>query len=662
MAQDIIGSKDGIDFFVGSNTPETAPTKPTRYTAPVANVESAPTPTKTVSRYSSTPLLTKPALGTVDENGIREQVRRRMQGTIDAINANYANLISQEKVAGQDRAGQTRAINARSGLIGSDFGDAQQQKTTEFNRRQEKSLVDAHNAQIMAVQQNIEDRASQEILNKKNEALDKYKLNMDEYEKAQEAAREDLKTLAGSGVDLNTLSPAQKTALLKQAGYEEGMGELIYNAMKPKPKQIDYQSVNVGGGRVLFYGVDPETGELKQQMVDVGLPDEWSMTIAPDGTPIAFNKNTGESQMLGDKGLFAAPREEDPFGDALKAAQIEKIYSEIAKGGGDEVLSVEDAKKLGVPYGTTKSGAVGVIPGSAEKVEQAETALSNTNSILSLIQTLKNHPGMDGATGLFGHRFNFSSNSRDFVAKFDQLKASLSLENISKLKGTGAISDAEQQLLSNSASALRRDGDKDKLIEELSRLEQAVTGTQTRLQNIINVGTQSNFEEFESQYGGSEGKDFFSQVKGLLMKAKPMQKIANTPYLKTLGAITGIDGSKYWKWGLDVDLKKGDKVKSPVNGTILAIKPGHNGGFGNQIRIKAEDGREIWLSHLDKLPNTKPGTKIRAGQVIALGGNSGTTYSPGGGDGSHLDITMPKSGGGYYTAREVKAYLDNKYV
>jgi hypothetical protein len=477
-----------------------------RYTnpPPVAVGAATPAPAAPVAptSYNNNPILSRPTGPVaVDESTIREETRKRMQTQIDAINAEFANLISREQVAGEDRSGQTRAINARSGLAGSDFGQAQATKTQQFNQQQVKALEDEKAAKVGAILANIEDRASAEIQRHKQEALGKYQMDMAEFEKAQESARADLKTLAQSGVNLEQLNPAQRAALFKQSGYDENMGELIYNAMKPQAQKIDYKFEKLADGRGMFYGVDPVTGELKTVNVEVDLPPDWQMQIAPDGTVLGYDKNTGQAKVLSDKGAFG-----DPLEQALKQAQIEKIYSDIANGDSDGLLSVEEASKLGVPFGTTKGQAVGVIPGSVEKIEKAETALSNTTNILSLIEALKNHPGLDGATGLFGARINLFGNSRDFVAKFDQLKANLSLENISKLKGTGAISDAEQMLLANAASALRRDGDKDKLIEELDRLEKNLKATQSKLQNIINVGAGSTIDEFEAQYnGGSEG-------------------------------------------------------------------------------------------------------------------------------------------------------------
>lgn len=134
---------------------------------------------------------------------------------------------------------------------------------------------------------------------------------------------------------------------------------------------------------------------------------------------------------------------------------------------------------------------------------------------------------------------------------------------------------------------------------------------------------------------------------------------ASTPYLKTLGPITGINGSSLWEYGLDVDLKVGDPVKTPASGTVIAAAP--NGGFGNQVKIRTNDGQEIWLSHLDS-GIVKVGQVVQAGQLIGYGGKTGNTIPGPGGDGSHLDITMKDINGKLLSAPQVKSYLDNIYV
>lgn len=126
-------------------------------------------------------------------------------------------------------------------------------------------------------------------------------------------------------------------------------------------------------------------------------------------------------------------------------------------------------------------------------------------------------------------------------------------------------------------------------------------------------------------------------------------------YQSVLGAITAY-GSSYWKWGVDIDLKKGQAVPSPVSGKVTYAKS--NGGFGLHVKIVDDDGNENWFGHLDKI-GVKVGDRIEIGDVIGLGGNTGNVIKGKGGDGSHLDYTVKGKNGKLYTAREALAYANS---
>lgn len=121
----------------------------------------------------------------------------------------------------------------------------------------------------------------------------------------------------------------------------------------------------------------------------------------------------------------------------------------------------------------------------------------------------------------------------------------------------------------------------------------------------------------------------------------------------SLGNITGY-GSPLWKHGLDIDLKKGDPVRSDVSGTVEFV--GNNGGFGQQVRIKDVNGNSVWYSHLDGF-SVKPGQTVSRGTLLGLGGNSGNTIPIGGGDGSHLDITVKRPDGSFMPPKEIEQRL-----
>lgn len=125
-----------------------------------------------------------------------------------------------------------------------------------------------------------------------------------------------------------------------------------------------------------------------------------------------------------------------------------------------------------------------------------------------------------------------------------------------------------------------------------------------------------------------------------------------------LGVITGY-GSPYWKHGLDIDLKIGDPVPSPVTGTVIYV--GSNGGFGNQVKIRDAQGREHWLSHL-QASNVKVGQQVGKGTVIGTGGNTGSVIPSGGGDGSHLDYTVKDANGQYITPKQIESMIKSVFV
>lgn len=602
----IIGASDSkgsysVDSSGKATLTSSSTPKPTRYTQP----RPLPTSSGQVAASPITPAFAKPTLQPVNEKAIRDQTRKRMQSSIDAINANYANLISQEKVQAQDRSGQTRALNARSGTIGSDFGQAAQEKTTQYNKQQQQYLVDQQNAQVTSVMQNIEDRASAEIQSRKNEALGKYQMELGEFDKAQEQARGDFALLAKSGADLNSFNPAQKAALFRQAGYDDTWGDLIYNAMKPK-NRIEYKFEKLADGRGLFYGVDPLTGELVTKDVNVDLPPDWDMQIAPDGTILGYDKNTGEARVLSGKGEFGKPEDSS-----------------------DALLTPEQAEQLGVPYGTTKQGAFGSVPGQSEKAQAAENSLTNINTVLGLIDTITNHPGLKSATGTSRLRTAIpGSNARDFVAKFDQLKALLSLDNIKYLKGTGAISDAEQQLLANAASALRRDIGTDDFVAELDRLQGQLSTTQEKLQNVINTGSNSLLQEFEAQFGGSEGANPKAQSSNLSVNTKklasailpkfPQGSVGGqcVTFLHKLAEFPSVGDGKKDKFA-SVDRFGIPKQQVPSTarvGMILITGENKTYGHGAMINSISADGKYARLTE----SNYQGNERVTHNRVIAL--------------------------------------------
>ena len=126
------------------------------------------------------------------------------------------------------------------------------------------------------------------------------------------------------------------------------------------------------------------------------------------------------------------------------------------------------------------------------------------------------------------------------------------------------------------------------------------------------------------------------------------------------GTITaGANGqaySPYWKWGLDITGTHDSAILAPFEGEVV-FAGWDDSGFGNQVKIRREDGTEVWLSHLNSInPDYYAGAKVYRGDQVGTLGNTGNVIDQGGG-GYHVDITMTKPDGSYYDPKQVARFV-----
>ena len=141
----------------------------------------------------------------------------------------------------------------------------------------------------------------------------------------------------------------------------------------------------------------------------------------------------------------------------------------------------------------------------------------------------------------------------------------------------------------------------------------------------------------------------------MVIQDKNMSNIPSKIYknLKKLGNITtqygGATRNENPHKGIDVANRNGTPIKSFTSGTVAGVKTGMPRGgnsYGNSILIRSKNGDTHRYSHLkDVLVNV--GQKIKEGQKIATMGDTGNSYSPSGGDASHLDYRILDAYGKY---------------
>jgi len=77
--------------------------------------------------------------------------------------------------------------------------------------------------------------------------------------------------------------------------------------------------------------------------------------------------------------------------------------------------------------------------------------------------------------------------------------------------------------------------------------------------------------------------------------------------------------------GVDLKTKANDKIYAAFDGEVVWSKP--FAGYGNLVRIKHANGLETYYAHNSK-NLVKEGAHVRAGQAIALTGQTGRATTP----------------------------------
>lgn len=98
--------------------------------------------------------------------------------------------------------------------------------------------------------------------------------------------------------------------------------------------------------------------------------------------------------------------------------------------------------------------------------------------------------------------------------------------------------------------------------------------------------------------------------------------------------------------GIDYACPKGTDLLACFDGMVIKTENVLiNSGYGRAIWIRslADPSLVALYGHTNKLLAVQ-GTQVRAGQIIALSGNSGFVFSAWGGDGSHLHFGLQQNG------------------
>ncbi len=406
--------------------------------APISTPTSTVDTTPVVSRYKSelTDYLNKmPPMPTEESMAkTRQDYRNQAQAQIDAITATYANKLKTATTEGEGRLGQTRAIGARRGLLGSPMAEAQKEQTTKYNEQVIGAIEAQKQQEIGLIFDKFDQRAQEAINQQKNEAITGANTYLNYLKENQAEARSDFQIIAKSKkiASLNLFSSVDIENWQKQTGWDDFMLQTVFDINKPSAQQIDWDK-RVIGNTLIWSGIDPVTGQLKT--ITKELPAKLEATkyesiVTPDGTLIFYNptdpndiktygvegqyakpeKNANEIRTLSPgqtlvdangKVIYSVPEDEDnktvnvsPGQSVINPKTGEIIYTAPAK---PKVKTIGDKETAGAKFKistTQKSDLIG-IGLSNDEINAIET---NINGGYNIEQILQGSTGIDETT------------------------------------------------------------------------------------------------------------------------------------------------------------------------------------------------------------------------------------------------------------------------
>lgn len=286
-----------------------------------------------------------------NEAAIRENVLRQQQARIDAINKVYDDELVKARATAQGRLGETRALGAARGVLGSEFGLQEKAGTEAINQQQEQVIQNQRQREITDVLDRV-DTISREKYAAESAQVDK---NNAEYlnflGSKQNEARDTIKLLANSGANIEELNQEEYKKLIDASGYSPIQLDAFYNAAKPKASQVKYEYKELKDGTLLRTGDD---GSIKE-LGNYAPPDdsgEWKIQQFDDGTVAWVNSKTKQFETVGAQGQYAKPEkaetDEDMLGGLSKdqRTSLKQIRSEVAKDPDvKEFATIRDAKE-----------------------------------------------------------------------------------------------------------------------------------------------------------------------------------------------------------------------------------------------------------------------------------------------------------------------------
>lgn len=273
-------------------------------------------------------------------------------------------------------------------------------------------------------------------------------------------------------------------SLLTGAQLQSAQGNLEYaqNLIKtaldlkyePIKAQLEYQKEIVSQLNTKAATEATRAYDLKIKQLDLQQKEQENIynlgvTVGKNNAPASVIAKINKAKTFAEASNLAAPYMVSPA-DKLDLAIKSLQYAKLKAGDSDRRLTIDEAQKLGVPFGTTESQTI-ALQGKTPATEMQLKTLSGAQDLMSRI-TAPNKTGLPNSNLPIGTQkigINFPGSKRaDFIALERTLKNQLTLDNLKYLKGP--TSDKDILFITSASSALNRNMSVEQYTKTLSEI------------------------------------------------------------------------------------------------------------------------------------------------------------------------------------------------
>ena len=324
-----------------------------------------------------------------DQKQIYRDKLKMFQKDIDATNQVYDQMLNQARLEGQGRLGSQRAISARSGLLGSDFGASQKEKVVGYNTGITQGIQAERAAKIGSIMGQVRQSVVDEVA-AKNAARQQGAENYIAYLASSTQRKENNANKAAQAfllneIDPSELDPTELAEIAKEGGLTPDSIKMQYLQLKKaqeaeaaKAEREGQFNLSEGGARY-----DAE-GNIIASRPKTYAPEKGSTSLTPDNERTLLGGGWSESDI---SSLEADVRQyglteviANAKANGATSSQINALNKAYKADGEDETnLTRENiAKFFGLSDDDTQSSFLGFEYGATGK-EQLDTLEETIN-------------------------------------------------------------------------------------------------------------------------------------------------------------------------------------------------------------------------------------------------------------------------------------------